>query len=74
MPRTATATSSRQVRHLTTIAFFGPPVIVGLSLPAADPDRSGIDIAAWALPVVLVLFELLVWLSRRAGLRRFEGR
>ncbi|MFF4803721.1 hypothetical protein ACFY1U_35960 [Streptomyces sp. NPDC001351] len=202
MPRTATATSSRQVRRLTTMAYFGPPVIVGLSLLAANPDwsglglvlgtfaliatlslmiiaapngwlivggvivgiaalsgpgpvlqaevmahqgqrvevrvtavqayqgkhgpeytcrlgrvdgkplnhaelgndscdgplevgqtedvlvdphgwtapepaetdYSGIDIAAWALPVVLVLFELLVWLSRRAGLRRFEGR
>ncbi|NUP42779.1 MAG: hypothetical protein HOY76_38595 [Streptomyces sp.] len=202
MPRIATATSSRQVRRLATMAFFGPPVIAGLSLLAADPDwsglglvlgtfaliatlslmiiaapngwlivggvivgiaalsgpgpvlqaevmahqgqrvevrvtsvqayqgkhgpeytcrlgrvdgkplkhaelgndscdgpmevgqtedvlvdphgwtapepaetdYSGIDIAAWALPVVLVLFELLVWLSRRAGLRRFEGR
>jgi hypothetical protein len=40
----------------------------------ADTDYSGVDIAAWALPVVLVLFELLVWLSRRVGLRRFEGR
>ncbi|WKK24030.1 hypothetical protein QZH56_36085 [Streptomyces olivoreticuli] len=39
-----------------------------------ETDYSGIDIAAWALPVVLVLFELLVWLSRRVGLRRFEGR
>ncbi|WP_143138183.1 hypothetical protein [Streptomyces mirabilis] len=202
MPRIATATSSRQVRRLTTMAFFRPPVIVGLSLLAANPDwsglglvlgtftliatlsllitaapngwlivggvivgiaalsgpgpvlqaevmahqgqrvevrvtsvktyqgkhgpeytcllgrvdgkplkhaelgndscdgpmevgqtedvlvdphgwtapelaetdYSGIDIAAWALPVVLVLFELLVWLSRRVGLRRFEGR
>ncbi|MEV6940601.1 hypothetical protein AB0N07_00945 [Streptomyces sp. NPDC051172] len=202
MPRTATATSSRQVRRLTTMAYFGPPVIVGLSLLAANPDwsglglvlgtfaliatlslmiiaapngwlivggvivgiaalsgpgpvlqaevmahqgqrvevrvtsvqayqgrhgpeytcrlgrvdgkplnhaelgndscdgpmevgqtedvlvdphgwtapepaetdYSGVDIAAWALPVVLVLFELLVWLSRRVGLHRFEGR
>ncbi|MFE3527280.1 hypothetical protein ACFXOD_38130 [Streptomyces sp. NPDC059161] len=202
MLRIATVTSSRKVRRLTTIAFFGPPVIVGLSLLAANPDwsglglvlgtfaliatlllmitaapngwlivggvilgiaalsvpgplleaevmahqgqrvevrvtsvkryqgkhgpeytcllervdgkplqhaelgndscdgpievgqtedvlidphgwtapeltetdYSGIDIAAWALPVVLGLFELLVWLSRRAGLRRFEGR
>jgi hypothetical protein len=40
----------------------------------ADTDYSGIDVAAWAVPVVLVLFELLVWLSRRVGLRRFEGR
>lgn len=40
----------------------------------ADTDYSGIDIAAWSLPVVLVLFELLVLLSRRVGLRRFEGR
>ncbi|OIJ97589.1 hypothetical protein BIV25_15290 [Streptomyces sp. MUSC 14] len=40
----------------------------------ADTDYSGIDVAAWALPVVLALFELLVWLSRRVGLRRFEGR
>ncbi|MEU6279204.1 hypothetical protein [Streptomyces sp. NPDC047028] len=202
MPRTATATSSRQVRRLTLMAFFGPPVIIGLSLLAANPDvrtlglilgtfaliatlalmiiaapngwlivggvivgiaalagpgpvlqaevmahqgqrvearvtsvktfqgkdgpqytcllervdgkplqhaelgdgfcdgptevgqtedvlvdphgwtapepadtdYSGIDVAAWAVPVVLVLFELLVWLSRRVGLRRFEGR
>ncbi|MEV5283093.1 hypothetical protein [Streptomyces sp. NPDC051994] len=202
MPRIATVTSSRKVHRLTTIAFFGPPVIVGLSLLAANPDwsglglvlgtfaliatlllmitaapngwlivggvilgiavlsvpgpllqaevmahqgqrvevrvtsvkryqgkhgpeytcllervdgkplkhaelgndscdgpmevgrtedvlidphgwtapeltetdYSGIDIAAWALPVVLGLFELLVWLSRRVGLRRFEGR
>ncbi|MFC1403260.1 MULTISPECIES: hypothetical protein [Streptacidiphilus] len=202
MPRIVTATSSRQVRRLTTIAFFGPPMILGLSLLSANPDwsgpglvlgtvalgatltlmviaapngwlivggvilgiavlsvpgpmlqaevmahqgqrvevrvpsvktyqgnhgpqytcllervdgkplkhaelgndscdgptqvgqtenvlvdphgwtapeltdtdNSGVDIAAWALPGVLALFELLVWLSRRVGLRRFEGR
>ncbi|QIY74636.1 hypothetical protein HEP84_41615 [Streptomyces sp. RLB1-33] len=56
MPRIATATSSRQVRRLSTMAFFGPPVIVGLSLLAANPDWSG-------LGLVLGTFTLIATLS-----------
>ncbi|MGA5134912.1 hypothetical protein ACPCTO_34525 [Streptomyces olivoreticuli] len=44
MSSLADATSSRQVRRLTAMAFLGPPVIVGLPLLAADPDWRGLGL------------------------------
>ncbi|WP_035791394.1 hypothetical protein [Kitasatospora mediocidica] len=59
MPRTATVTSSRQVRRLTTIAFFGPPVIVGLSLLAANPDWSGLGLVLGTLALIATLLLMM---------------
>ncbi|MCX5384721.1 hypothetical protein [Streptomyces sp. NBC_00083] len=59
MPRIATVTSSRKVRRLTTIAFFGPPVILGLSLLAADPDWSGLALALGTCALIATLFLMI---------------
>ncbi|MFE9422749.1 hypothetical protein ACFYNO_07290 [Kitasatospora sp. NPDC006697] len=39
-----------------------------------DTDYGGVDVAAALLPVAVLLFELLIWLARRSGLRRTGGR
>lgn len=66
---TATATASRQVRRRTTIAFCGPPAIDGqqaevrVTSVKTYQSKHGSEHTC-----------LLVRLSRRVGLRCFEGR
>ncbi|WP_145904339.1 hypothetical protein [Kitasatospora viridis] len=59
MPRTANATTPRQVRRLTAMAFFGPPLIIGLSLLIANPDWSGLGIIGGTVALIATMVMVM---------------